>query len=144
MLENIGQMLKETVKSLDLLLYTIENLAKNPTCYTPLSNEIKLLLDLSTIDAEENIRSFERMKKELCDHLQICSLSGDEEFDVAMQYGEGLFKICAFKFDRLLAVDQPVDPSFQAPYLETGIKGVKRKREDEVATNVLTKSFHRQ
>ena len=78
------------------------------------------------------------MKKELCDHLEICSLSGEVEFDVAMQYGEGLFKICPFKFDRILAVDQLVDPCFQAPYLETGIKGVKRKREHEVATNLFT------
>ena len=80
------------------------------------------------------------MKKELCDHLEICSLSGEVEFDVAMQYGEGLFKICPFKFDRLVAVDQHVDPCFQAPYLETGIKGVKRKREHEVATNLFTGS----
>ena len=50
-------------------------------------------------------------------------------------FGAGVFRIGPCKFDQIVAVNQDVAQRDQAPFLETGIKGQKRKRQDEVAAH---------
>ena len=102
---------------------------------TVLSVEIQLLLDFATLDPVESSKSFSEIKRELEQVFQDCDLSCKEEFDVAMMFGAGIFKIGPFKFDRIVAVDQHVDQRDQARLLESGIKGRKRKRQDEVSSH---------
>ena len=102
---------------------------------TVLSVEIQLLLDFATLDPVGSSKSFSEIKRELEQVFQDCDLSCKEEFDVAMMFGAGIFKIGAFKFDRIVAVDQHVDQRDQARLLESGIKGRKRKRQDEVPSH---------
>ena len=102
---------------------------------TVLSVEIQLLLDFATLDPVESSKYFSEIKRELEQVFQDCDLSCKEEFDVAMMFGVGIFKIGPFKFDRIVAVDQHVDQRDQARLLESGIKGRKRKRQDEVPSH---------
>ena len=102
---------------------------------TVLSVEIQLLLDFATLDPVESSKSFSEIKRELEQVFLDCDLSCKEEFDVAMMFGAGIFKIGPFKFDRIVAVDQHVDQRDQARLLESGIKGRKRKRQDEVPSH---------
>ena len=52
-----------------------------------------------------------------------------------MMFGAGVFRIGPCKFDQIVAVNQDVAQRDQAPFLMTGIKGQKRKRQDEVAAH---------
>ena len=100
-------------------------------------NEIKLLLDLSTVDAEERVRNFIPIQEELSKNLALCNMRTEKEFNVAMTIGATVFKTSPLKMEEFLRADQLVDQCEDISRFD--VNGRKRKRGDEVAEKLQTK-----
>ena len=107
---------------------------QNPSLRATIPNEIPLLLDLSTVDADERLRKFLLVKKELAQNLALCDMRTEEEFNIAMTTGATVFKASPFKMEEFLQADQLVDQSEEIPRFV--LNGRKRKRSDKVAEKV--------
>eukprot|EP00795_Rhopilema_esculentum_P003847 gene3847-15144_t len=102
-------------------------------------NEIQLLLELSTADAEECLRTFIPIKEELARNLALCNMRTEEEFNVTMTIDATVFKTSPFKMEDFLHADQLLDRCEKIPRFD--VNGTKRKRCDEVAEKMQAQEY---